>query len=92
MKNFNKYILVAGAVLLTAACNKDVEERSVPDFEPSNMEASGGNWKTILLAGPADITIAVPEAVTSAAYQAELAQVVQMQAAISKEDQQDIDN
>ena len=91
MKILNKYILIAGTVSLIAACNKDVEERSVPDFEPSNIEANGGSWKTILLAGPADITIAAPEAVNSAAYQAELAQVVQMQAAISKEDQQVID-
>ncbi len=92
MKNLNKYVLIAGAVVLVAACNKDVAERSVADFDPANIEANGGSWKTIVLAGPTDITIAAPEAVTSAAYQAELAQVVQMQAALSKADQQTIDN
>jgi hypothetical protein len=92
MKNLNQYLLITGAVLLSAACNKDVQERTVPAFEPTNIEANGGTWKTILLAGPADITIPAPEAVGSAAYQAELAKIVEMQAAISKEDQQAIDN
>ncbi|MES2649642.1 MAG: phosphatase PAP2 family protein [Bacteroidota bacterium] len=91
MKIINKYILIAATVVSIAACNKDVEKRVVPDFEPSGIEANGGNWKTIVLAGPADITVAAPEAVNSASYQAELAQVVQMQAALSKADQQLID-
>jgi hypothetical protein len=92
MKNSNKYFLIAGAFILVTACNKDITERSTPSFEPATTDANGGNWKTILLTSGAEISIPAPDAVNSTAYQAELAQVEQMQAALSTSDQKAIDN
>ncbi|MBP6827763.1 MAG: phosphatase PAP2 family protein [Saprospiraceae bacterium] len=72
-----KYILslfVSASLLFGLnRCSKTVEN---PVFEPyaeTNLDATGGNWKTYVLANGSDIAVPAPEDATSAAYLAELA-------------------
>lgn len=82
-----KSIIYAMAIIFVlASCNKDVNERVVADFEPSNIDSLGGTWKTIHLVSSADIAVPVPQAINSAAYKAELDQIVSMQQAMGTED------
>ena len=73
-------------MFLLASCNKDVNERVVADFEPVSLDSTGGTWKTIHLVSSTDINVPVPQAINSAAYKAELDQIVSMQQAMSTED------
>jgi hypothetical protein len=44
----NKYFLGI-LFFIMAACNKQINERTVPDFEPTSVDNGGGNWKTLVL-------------------------------------------
>lgn len=79
------------ALGMLAGCSKDIDQRSLPAFEPTTTEANGGNWKTILLAGPGDIIIPAPEAAGSAAYQAELSGIATRQQSITETDKRIIE-
>jgi PAP2 superfamily len=83
MKNIITIIIT---LFIISSCSKDVDERIVPEFEPVGLDSTGGTWKTVHLASSADITIPVPEEVSSAAYKAELDQIVSMQQSLSPED------
>lgn len=91
-KQKTNYIILAGIAMMAifAGCSKEVEQRSLPSFEPVAVENNGGNWKTILIGSPSDITITAPEAVGSAAYTAELQQIADMQASITDTDKRAI--
>jgi PAP2 superfamily protein len=62
--------------LAVAACDKTVSPAEVlPPLEPASVEASAGSWRMIELSSPTQISVAVPAATTSAAYQAEIASI-----------------
>ena len=85
----NKYILTLCSTVVLVACSKDVSERvSLPEFEPTSIDAVGGTWKTIVLTDGGEVNVAAPFTVSSASYQAELSLIIQMQSAISSADQQ----
>lgn len=77
MKNFtSKYIhfLFCTLIIFAAnACSKEIETETLEAYTPSNIDVNGGTWKPILVASMPDSTIAVPKAVTSTEYVAELA-------------------
>ena len=55
-------------------CSKDIIEKGA-DLAPqmsSRLDTNAGNWKTVVLASPADLTLSAPTAATSAEYQQEL--------------------
>ena len=79
----NKYFLLSLLLLAFAGCNKHIDERFVPAFEPATVDNNGGNWKTVLLSSGAEVVIPAPDAVNSAAYQAELNSVIQSQSNVS---------
>src|ERR1700730_13160071 len=81
----NKYELLVLIVSLVA-CSKNIDQRFVPEFEPSTIDSTGGNWKTILLSSGAEVTLAAPDAIGSAAYQSELSSIIQMQQGITQAD------
>lgn len=87
-----KNLLIIATLTAIIACNKSVDQRFVPTFEPTSIEQNGGNWKTILLANGSEPSIPAPDATNSPAYQAELAQIAQKQAALSTSDQALIDD
>ncbi|MBC7650341.1 MAG: phosphatase PAP2 family protein [Deinococcales bacterium] len=88
----NKYSIAIIFATLVISCNKGITERTIPDFEPTTTDALGGSWKTIVLANGSEPLIAAPDAVTSAAYQAELTNITQLQNNLSTADKQLIDD
>jgi membrane-associated phospholipid phosphatase len=88
----NKYILLGIGVLVFIACNKDISERVVAEFEPTIVDNAGGTWKTVVLTNASEVTVAAPDAITSAAYQSELNTIIQSQTALSTIDKVAIKN
>jgi membrane-associated phospholipid phosphatase len=85
----NNFLIAACSMLLFVSCSKTVDERMVvPEFEPLTLDANGGSWKTIVLADGGEVNVPAPAAVSSTAYQAELADIIQMQAGMNSADQQ----
>jgi len=79
-------------MLLVASCENELPTRanySAYDF--TGLDVDGGSWTPILLNGPGQITISVPEDVSSAAYQAELSSLKSTIANLTG-DQRDIVN
>lgn len=73
-----KLKIAAVLILLfaVAACDKELPTYlPYQSVEFSSIDSDGGTWTPILLANGSDISIPVPEDVSSAAYQAELADV-----------------
>ena len=74
MKNFKNYI--SGIILLSLITTSCIEETpnyyEFEGYEFERLDENGGTWKTILVADPSQINIPEPEAISSAAYQAEL--------------------
>lgn len=81
-----KKLVAAGMVIMMISCNKDITERQVPEFEPVNLDTAGGKWKTVHLSSSNEIAVAAPDAVGSAAYKAEMDQIVALQANVSAAD------
>lgn len=77
MRLFTRQALavVAGAILLSA-CDRAIGPVEVlPPLDPLSQDAAAGTWSMIVLAGPGQIPVAPPGAVTSPAYLAELADI-----------------
>lgn len=74
MKKINLFIALSGLLLWLVACKEPVIDEGIPPITaPATVDADGGNWRTAVLRSAADISVPQPEAVTSAAYQGELA-------------------
>lgn len=86
MKKIRLYCIGLLAAVSFVACNKSIEQRTVPTFEPTSIEQNGGNWKTVLLANSNEITLSAPDAANSTRYQQEVADIVQLQASLSSAD------
>jgi hypothetical protein len=58
---------------------------TLPPLEPTSTDTSAGSWRMILLSGPTQFAVAAPAATNSPAYQAELAAIKTVQAALTSE-------
>lgn len=71
--------------LALAGCSKQItggtEVLPVQSF--TSTDAKAGDWRMLVLSGPAQIAVAAPAPVTDAAYQAELAQIKAAQGALT---------
>src|ERR1700761_8123596 len=81
----NKYIFHSLFLLtLTAfmACNKSVTSRTanLAPLDPANEDLNAGTWKPILLSRPDTFAVAVPAAITSPSYTADLNEIKAYQA------------
>lgn len=90
MKNKFSYILLAAGLSVCAlflpSCEKELLTRAdFTGYTFSGLDENGGNWNTYLLSGPEQISVAAPEAVNSATYQAELAEVKAQAGSLSGE-------
>jgi hypothetical protein len=73
--------VLSALVLGGAGCDKSIGPFEVlPPLQPSNMDASAGSWRMVLLTGPTQIAVAAPAAATSPAYIAELDAIKSSQA------------
>jgi hypothetical protein len=74
-------------MILVLGCDKIIDERYVPEFEPVSIDVTGGNWKTVVLVNSSEVSVPAPDAVTSASYQSELNSILQSQASMGGLDQ-----
>lgn len=83
--------LILCAVALVAGCDKSVGPFEVlPPLEPSNLDASAGSWRMIVLSSPSQIAVPAPASITSAAYLAELDAIKSSQSTLTSEQRQAI--
>jgi len=79
MKIMNRiiYSLSLGALLLTAACNKSVSNRTadLAPLAPTSEDLGAGSWKLILLSRPDSFAVATPVATTNPLYVADLNEI-----------------
>ncbi|MBC3787141.1 phosphatase PAP2 family protein [Spirosoma utsteinense] len=70
------YSTVVCLILWLGGCKEPViNEGILPLTEPATTDENGGTWRTIILRSAADITVPEPAALTSDAYQKELAEI-----------------
>lgn len=85
MKSHNSiFILIIISLLFIASCTEDVPQYvSYPVYSWTNTDATGGNWKPILLSSNEQIAIPDPTDVSSAEYKTELAALKATTAAVT---------
>ncbi len=70
-------LLAFGSLLLglTACKEPTINEGILPLYEPTTLDPDGGTWRTVVLKSAAEVGVAQPESITSAAYQRELNEI-----------------
>jgi len=70
-------ILIASAITLFIACNKDVEGRTdnTAALSPTNIDLNAGVWKPVLLTGPTEFAVAAPAATNTPDYIAQINEI-----------------
>lgn len=76
--------------VIEISCSKKVQGRTdeAPMLAPTNIDINAGTWRPVLLTGPTEFPVAVPVAVNTPGYIAELNEIKGYQRSLSK-DQQD---
>ena len=77
MKNYFKLsIYISLLLLIFTACEHDLPtEANYSHYEFSSQDLDGGTWTPVLISAPDQITIPVPEDVSSVVYQSELNEI-----------------
>jgi len=78
-------ILPVMLALSAAGCGNAVTAPETPVMRPTSTDLDAGSWRMIVLSGPEQILVPAPEAVTSAAYRAELADIAAAQRQMTDE-------
>ncbi|MCB0629277.1 MAG: phosphatase PAP2 family protein [Saprospiraceae bacterium] len=96
MKNkLNTFLLATGlslCALLFHACEKDLPTMAdYSGYTFSQIDEAGGNWKPVLLSGPDQISVPVPDEVSSATYQSELTDLSALTSNLNSEQIQAVD-
>lgn len=81
-------LTLVGVSSLLLSCDKSITEPLRTGYTPANVDATAGTWKTYVLTAPTDVTVAVPTATSSAAYQAELADLKTKSASLTTDQQE----
>lgn len=84
--NYKYSTLLAGLLLVVAgACDKEVTtSQELKTLRPTNLDATAGTWKPVLLTANNQIVVAAPTATTSDPYKAELQAIKDLQAGLTK--------
>lgn len=92
MKTYNRILLlvslITGLSMALASCDKTITEPLRLAYTPVSVDEQAGTWKTYVLTSPADVTLTAPSATSSAAYQAELADLKTKSTTLSQEQQE----
>jgi PAP2 superfamily len=83
-----KKLFIIAAVLsfiLINSCSKDIAERNMEfgALQPATTDINAGNWRPILLTGPAEFTVAAPAATNTPDYIAQVNEIKSFQATIT---------
>ncbi|GAB2764503.1 hypothetical protein GCM10027275_02030 [Rhabdobacter roseus] len=82
-------LLVVGCLPMVTSCEKEIMEPVRNSYVPISVDANAGTWKTYLPTA-AEITVPAPKATSSPEYLAELANVKQLSASLTKEQQEKV--
>jgi PAP2 superfamily len=85
-------LAAAVALAVVTACSRSIP--TLEELQPqaaNSIDPGAGNWKMILLSGPTQFTVAAPAAVSSDAYQSELAAIKTAQANLTQAQRDAID-
>lgn len=82
-----KLALVSAVLALTGGCKSITSTEVLSATPASSSDAGAGSWAMIVLSGPTQIAVAAPAAVSSPAYQAELASIESAQASLTSDQQ-----
>ena len=65
------------ALMVTAACNKSVSDRTanLPPLNPADQDLTAGSWKPMLLSRPDTFAVATPAATNSTGYLADINEI-----------------
>lgn len=87
MKQITSIITVTTAVVVFAACNKKIEERTAdfPQANAASIDIDAGQWKTVVLKRPDTFAVAAPAATNAAGYINELNEVKGAQRNLTEE-------
>jgi hypothetical protein len=77
--------------LVTASCNKTIDEPTASVNNPSSLDAQAGTWKPYVLLSSSEIEVAEPKAATSAEYKTEIVKLKETVARITPQ-QRDLVN
>lgn len=80
---FTSGLLLCLAAGLLAGCDKQLSENTITPQLPKSTDLTGGTWKTIVLGSSTEIAVPEPSATNSAAYQAELQSVRDLQKSLT---------
>lgn len=84
--------LTLAATLAGVGCGKDIPNlEDLPPASPQNDDAGAGDWRMIVLSGPEQFPVPPPTAVSSGAYQAELAAIKSAQAGLTDAQRESIE-
>ena len=87
----NSALFFLALILLPMSC-KDVEgTEKLSTQAPANIDPNAGTWKPVFLNPISQIAVAVPTAITSDAYKAELASIKDIQSKLTAAQRQTID-
>ncbi|TAE52445.1 MAG: phosphatase PAP2 family protein [Bacteroidetes bacterium] len=88
MKSLIYSSLFLALALLLSSCTSDLPNYvSFEAYEYASLDATGGQWKPILLTSATQIGIPAPEAASSAEFLAEVAEVKTLSASLTEEQQ-----
>jgi hypothetical protein len=85
LKYFSYLVLTAVLMTMTViSCDKEINvTEDFGPITPAGNDSNAGSWKLIILTSPNQIVVAPPAAVTSDAYKAELAAIVDAQSKLT---------
>ena len=71
--------------VIEISCSKKIQGRTdeAPMLAPSNIDINAGTWKPVLLTGPTEFPVAIPAAVNTPGYVAELNEIKGYQQSLS---------
>lgn len=94
MKKVIRFLFIPAALLILApfACKKSITDRTanIPALNAGNQDLGAGNWKLILLSRSDTFAVAVPAAINSTAYIADLNEIKGYQHNLTGADQESI--
>ena len=87
-KTFYTLILLIAIGITISSCSKEISNRTdnAPALNPSKTDLNAGTWKTILLTGPTEFSVAAPIATTTPDYIAQVNEIKTWQASLTDEE------
>lgn len=92
LQNIAGKLILFGIMLVLASCSKDLNERNdqFPSLNPASSDINAGQWKTILLNAPDEISIAAPVPTNSPEFVAQLNEIKAWQSRMTADDRKNI--